>query len=261
MTNPTKRNPITARRSARPIREKTTDWLLAHGRLGVAFVDHSEIDGFDFGLPLIDPEARECLSAQMRKRLASIVAVERSVYTGLRSAYEIRRSDDLAALLAGLAHGFTPATLRLERKSLQRCVGSDAWRLSGCEYWESRGGSWRRPPDALRAALDGKNDTRSKWTAQLFAPSESSFGGLAPYRLTLVADKRTKAKRIGALEIEIDSAANARDAAAGIARALGTQIPPARRKSTSAISPALIWTNETRAAKTTLTRTQWARAR
>lgn len=258
MTSPTQRNPITGRRPARPIREKTTDWLIAHGRLGVAFVDHSEIDGFDFGLPLIDAEARECLSAQMRKRLASVVAVERTVYTGLRSAYTIRRSHDLAALLAGLAYGFTPATLRLERKSLQRCVDGDAWRLSGCEYWESRGGSWRRPPNPLRAALDGKNDTRSKWTAQLFTPTEPLFGGFAPYLLTLVAGMRTKAGRSSALEIKIDSASQARDVAADVALALGVQIPPRERKSTRAISPALVWTDGTPAGKTTLTRKQWA---
>ena len=260
MPSPTRRSPSKDRRSVMSVRQRLADWLVAHGRRDVVIVDHAEIDGFDFGVPLIDTEARGCLPAPMRRRLASVVAVERSVYTGLRSVYAIRRSDDLVALLSGLAHGFTPATLRLERDSLQRFVESDAWRLAGCEYCEPRSGSWHRPPNTLRAALDGKSDTRSKWNAQLFAPCRSTFGGFAPYRLTLVRDNGTKVTRAGVPKIEIASAPQARDAAAVIARALGIPVPSVGRKSTGAISPALIWPPKPRAAKIALTRTQWARA-
>ncbi len=117
----------------------------------------------------------------------------------------------------------------------------------------------RSPPNTSRAALDGKSDTRSKWNAQLFAPCRSTFGGFAPYRLTLVRDKRTTATHPDMLKIEIESAPHARDAAAVIARALGIPVPSIGRKSTRAVSPALIWLREPSAVKSALTRTQWAR--
>jgi len=235
-------------------------WLAKHGRPSVAFIDHSDIDGYDFGAPLVDRDACERLKAPMRARLTNIVAVERSIYAGLRSTYAIRRTGDLVALLTGLAHGWTPAALRLDRASLERCVEHDAWRIAGCEYWESRGGSWRSPPAALRAALDGKRDGRAKWSAQLFAQSAPIDGGFSDYRVTLVALPARRSNRASRLELEIGCASEARDAAREIAGSCGCRIPSALQRPTRAANPSLIWPSGTPSPRTTLPRVQWAKA-
>jgi hypothetical protein len=234
-------------------------WLAKHGRPSVAFIDHSDIDGYDFGAPLVDRDACERLKAPMRARLTNIVAVERSIYAGLRSTYAIRRTGDLVALLTGLAHGWTPAALRLDRASLERCVEHDAWRIAGCEYWESRGGSWRSPPAALRAALDGKRDGRAKWSAQLFAQSAPIHGGFSDYRLTLVALPARRSNRASRLELEIGCASEARDAAGAVAEACGRQLPRGAHNSARTRIPSFLWPDGRPASRTTLTRVQWAK--
>jgi hypothetical protein len=229
-----------------------------HASAATAHIDHAAIDSFEFGDPLIGSEAREGLSAIMRIRIANVVAVERSVYAGLRSSYAIKRASDRGALLSGLAHGFAPATLRLERESLERCVENDAWRLADCRYWEYSRSAWRTPPASLRRLFDGKSDGRSRWSARIFAPAEPAVG-FAAYRLTLVVGKSQKAKRASLLEIEIDSKATARHAAEAIANACGSEIPRAEGMPPSAGSPALIWPEGTTASKSRLPREQWVR--
>lgn len=233
-------------------------WLAACGRPTEAAIDHAEIDGFAFGAPLIDDDAREALSDPMRKRIPNLVAVERSVYAGLCSSYAMQRASDCSALLAGLAHGFTAATLRLVRDSLERCVENDAWRLADCQFWESRDGAWRKPPAVLRNALGGKDDRRCRWSAQIFAPSAPLLG-FAAYRLTLAVRTSRKSRRASSLEVEIDSIDAARRAAAAIAKSCDIEIPRAERKGPSAGSPALIWPEGTTAPKARLPREQWAR--
>jgi hypothetical protein len=233
-------------------------WLSVHACAATAHIDHAAIDSFEFGAPLLVGEAREGLSATMRIRIANVVAVERSVYAGLCSSYAIKRESDRGALLSGLAHGFAPATLRLERESLERCVENDVWRLADCRYWEYSRSAWRTPPASLRRLFGGKSDGRSRWSARIFAPAEPAVG-LTAYRLTLVAGTSLNAKRASLLELEIDSMATARLAAEAIANACGSEIPHAERKSPRAGSPALIWPDGTAASKARHPRAQWAR--
>jgi hypothetical protein len=242
---------------ANPAVRKLEVWLSKSSRSGTAYIDHTEINGFDFGRPLIHDEAHEGLSAPIRMRLENVVAVERSVYAGLRSRYLIKRASDRGALLSGLAHGFAPATLRLERESLERCVENDAWRLADCRYWEYSRSAWRTPPASLRRLFDGKSDGRSRWSARIFAPAEHAVG-FAAYRLTLVAGTSQNAKRASLLEIDIDSKATARRAALAIANACGSEIPRAEGMLPSAGSPALIWPEGIRVSKAQLARVQLA---
>lgn len=200
-------------------------------------ITHNVLTGYQFGAPEFTIKAINLSSSERKHLLNTIVAVERSVYMGLRSRYLLRLPKQREQLLRGLAHGFTHNDLRISHESLQECIDHENFRIMDCSYYELRSGIWKSVSNRLVNYFCGVEDNKGRWRENLYVPS--SVLGRIPSGLMLIVDDAAK-KFQGDNIIEIKSSGRASSISKILSGVLGCKIPgPERARRT--VVPALIW--------------------
>ena len=224
------------------------EWLAQSGPLTSVTIRHDRLVQQQAGTPLPNQKRSALLSPTARAQLEAAMAVERTIYHGIKSRYALSRAEDRDALLGGLMNGFRFDDLRITDESIQRCVEADQWRIEGCEFFEFRAGTWRDLDTAIQAAAVGKADGDNDVTIFFPVPLRPSSVPPLLSPCGFVGDLLGHLERAGlvsqpeadglmavivhaqerAVSLTIDTAADSQLVAQIIAAQMGCTIPTAR---------------------------------
>lgn len=142
----------------------------SYQKFACVLIQHNVLTGYQFGAPVFTRKALDLPASERKQFLNNIVAVERTLYTGLRSRYLLTLPKQREQLLRGLAYGFTHNDLRISEISLQECIDREDFEIMDCSYYELRLGIWKPVSNRLADYFCGVED-KGRWRETLYMPA------------------------------------------------------------------------------------------
>ena len=165
-----KRSSLTIQPSPRNALKRFIEFCNSYKKFACVIIQHNVLTGYQFGAPVFTRKALDLPASERKQFLNNIVAVERTLYTGLRSRYLLTLSKQREQLLRGLAYGFTHNDLRISEISLQECIDHENFEIMDCSYYELRLGIWKPVSNRLADYFCGVED-KGRWRETLYMPA------------------------------------------------------------------------------------------
>ena len=165
-----KRSSLTIQPSPRNALKRFIEFCNRYKKFACVIIQHNVLTGYQFGAPVFTRKALDLPASERKQFLNNIVAVERTLYTGLRSRYLLTLPKQREQLLRGLAYGFTHNDLRISEISLQECIDHENFEIMDCSYYELRSGIWKPVSNRLADYFCGVED-KGRWRETLYMPA------------------------------------------------------------------------------------------
>jgi hypothetical protein len=165
-----KRSSLTIQPSPRNALKRFSEFCNRYKKFACVLIQHNVLTGYQFGAPVFTRNALDLAASERKQFLNNIVAVERTLYTGLRSRYLLTLPKQREQLLRGLAYGFTHNDLRISQDSLQECIDHENFEIMDCSYYELRSGIWKPVSNRLADYFCGVED-KGRWRETLYMPA------------------------------------------------------------------------------------------
>lgn len=165
-----KRSSLATQPSPRNALKRFSEFCNRYKKFACVLIQHNVLTGYQFGAPVFTKKALGLSASERKQLLNTIVAVERTLYTGLRSRYLLTLPKQREQILRGLAYGFTHNDLRISQDSLQECIDHENFEVMDCSYYEIRSGIWKPISNRLVDYFCGVED-KGRWRETLYMPA------------------------------------------------------------------------------------------
>ena len=165
-----KRSSLVTQSSPSNALKRFSEFCNRYRKFACVLIQHNVLTGYQFGAPVFTRKALGLPASERKQLLNTIVAVERTLYTGLRSRYLLTLPKQREQILRGLAYGFTHNDLRISQDSLQECIDHENFEVMDCSYYEIRSGIWKPVSNRLADYFCGVED-KGRWRETLYMPA------------------------------------------------------------------------------------------
>lgn len=165
-----KRSSLVTQSSPSNALKRFSEFCNRYRKFACVLIQHNVLTGYQFGAPVFTRKALGLPASERKQLLNTIVAVERTLYTGLRSRYLLTLPKQREQILRGLAYGFTHNDLRISQDSLQECIDHENFEIMDCSYYELRSGIWKPVSNRLADYFCGVED-KGRWRETLYMPA------------------------------------------------------------------------------------------